>query len=100
MSQIVDGDQHFPAIEQWHVAVRHMQNIRLLLAEGAVRELQLFLITVNAADKGNLCGNIVFVGIQFFRVAKGDFVADVLEPMLDAGADTGSVDHACVDGDF
>ena len=100
MGQIVNGDQHFPAIEQGHVAVRHVQNIGLLLAEGAVRELYLFFITVNAADKGNLGGNVVFVSFQIFRVAKGDFVAHILEPVLDAGANTGSVDHACVDGDL
>lgn len=99
VGQIVNGDHHFAAVEQGHIAMGNVQDVWLFTAKFAIGELQLFLVPVNAADERDVLWNFR-IFCKFLGVAQSDFVADVLQPMLNAGANAGTADHACVNCDF
>ena len=76
-----------------------MQNIGLFTIKCSVRKFELFLVTIYATDKADVFGNVI-VRFQFLGVAEGDGIADILEPVLDTGTNTGLVYHARINCNF
>ena len=59
MREVVDRHDHLAAVKERYVAVRYVQNVGAFLAQLAVRELELFLVAVDAANEGNMLRDFV-----------------------------------------